>query len=107
MESGSRDTTWSWSRTNDEEIALLDRLGQSGSTFNGEIKYAGIPFVEIQFQGVANHSERARDATQPVDTVEESAKTSSACAICNLPASSHHPLSHAYIARPIDQFLEG
>lgn len=58
---------------NDEEIALLDRLGQSGSAFTGEIKYAGIPFVEIQFQGVANHSERARDAAQPVETAEESA----------------------------------
>lgn len=58
---------------NDEEIALLDRLGQSGSTFTGEIKYAGIPYFEIQFQGASNHSERARDAAQPVETPEESA----------------------------------
>lgn len=59
--------------TNDDEIALLDKLGQSGSTFTGEIKYAGIPYFEIQLQGVANHSERARDAAQPVETAEGSA----------------------------------
>ena len=90
--------------TNDDEIALLDKLGQSGSTFTGEIKYAGIPYFEIQLQGVANHSERARDAAQPVETAEGSAKT---CAICNCPAGTNHPLSHAYIDRPVDQYLEG
>jgi hypothetical protein len=59
--------------SNDDEIALLDKIAQSGSTFTGEIKYAGIPYCEIQLQGPANHSERARDAAQPVETAEESA----------------------------------
>ena len=60
--------------SNDDEIALLDKIAQSGSTFTGEIKYAGIPYCQIQLQGPANHSERARDAAQPVETAEESAK---------------------------------
>jgi hypothetical protein len=60
---------------NDDEIALLDRIGRSGSTFTGEIRYAGIPFCEIQLQGPADHSERARDISLSSETADKSANT--------------------------------
>ena len=105
------------------DFEMLDRIGKPGTTFTGEVHYSALM---IRPQGSSSHpightkgtvseawsavpvidtSERARDAAQPVETAGESAKTST-CAICNKPPSGH-PLSHSYIPRPVDQFLEG
>jgi len=54
-----------------DDFEMLARIGAPGNTFTGEVRYAGLV---IRPQGSANHSERARDAAQPVETAEESAK---------------------------------
>ena len=51
------------------DFEMLDRIGKPGTTFTGEVRYWALM---IRPQGSSNHSERARDAVQPVETAEES-----------------------------------